>query len=146
MVYMYRKTKQYILFAGIWIMNKSYHSYVNNFVTCILYRGSATIGAGGVMNPHLFQILVFLLYIDPPLSSALNPPHLQISGAALNLIRHNLMWIWCHDYVKQNEIEIRTNYKISYIYTKQNTKCPWRVPKIFLILALTYHNSDLSFF
>jgi len=48
-------------------------------------KGGASIGggSGGVMTPHLFQIIVFSLYslvfpqrIDPP-------PHLPIRGAAL---------------------------------------------------------------
>jgi len=45
-----------------------------------IIKGGATIGGGGVMTPHLFQILVFSLYslvfaqcIDPPTFKFLAP-------------------------------------------------------------------------
>jgi len=52
-------------------------------------RGGAIIGAGeGVMHPHLFPILVFLLYWSspPPPPLASNALNLQIRGAVLACI------------------------------------------------------------
>jgi len=61
----------------------SYRCEIISAITMILAcRGGATIGGGGSCTPHIFQMVLFLLYWPSHLPMHW-PPHLQIRGDAL---------------------------------------------------------------
>jgi len=62
-----------------------------NNTSVSVFRGGTTIGVGEVMHPHLFKILVFLLYWPPPTFQCTDP-HLQIRITTLVCLDLCVWW------------------------------------------------------